>query len=155
MYPVVLTLHPLVRWAVMIVGLLALVRTLSGWFGKRTWDPLDDKVGAWFTISMDTQLLLGLLLYVFFSPLTTAALRDFGGAMRNADLRFFAVEHTLVMLLAVVLAHVGRIRAQRAAYPAAKHRNAAILFGLALLAILAAVPWPFLEGVGRPLFRLG
>lgn len=155
MYSLVLTLHSFVRWIVVILAVLAVARAFSGWLGKKPWAALDDKAGAWFVISMDVQLLLGLLLYVVFSPLTTAALRDFGAAMGSAGLRYFAVEHTFLMLVAVVLAHVGRARSRRATDFAARHRSAAIFFGLALLTLLAAIPWPFLAGVGRPLLRLG
>lgn len=155
MYPVALSLHSLTRWAVIILAVLALARAISGWLGRKPWGDLDDKAGVWFTISMDVQLLVGLVLYIVLSPLTTAALRDFGAAMGNTGLRYFAVEHTFLMLVAVVLAHVGRVRSRKAVDPISKHRRAAIFFGLALLAVLAAIPWPFLAGVGRPLFRLG
>lgn len=155
MYPVILTLHSLVRWVVAILAILAVGRAWWGWLGKRPWAALDDKAGAWFTISMDVQLLLGLLLYLVFSDLVAAALRDFGAAMANAGLRYFAVEHAFLMVVAVVLAHVGRARARRATNPSARHRNAAIFFGLAFLVVLVAIPWPFVEGVGRPWLRLG
>jgi hypothetical protein len=53
------------------------------------------------------------------------------------------------MLVAVALGHVGRVLSKKATEPVAKHRMAAILFGLATLAILFAIPW------SRPLFRFG
>jgi hypothetical protein len=56
---------------------------------------------------MDVQLLIGFLLYLFFSPMTTGALRDFGSAMGNSVLRFYAVEHLFGMVVAVIIAHVG------------------------------------------------
>jgi hypothetical protein len=104
---------------------------------------------------VDVQLLLGLLLYFVFSPLTTVALKDFGAAMSNPVQRFFAVDHVVAMVIAVVLAHVGRALSRRAADAQGKHRLAAILYGLAVLAIVLAIPWPFETGVGRPLLRLG
>lgn len=155
MYPIVLTLHSLLRWAVLILAVLAVARAFSGWLGKKPWSAADDQAGGWFTISMDVQLLLGLLLYGFLSPLTAAAMSDFGAAMGSTGLRYFAVEHATLNVIAVVLAHIGRARSRRAPDALTKHRRAAIFFGLALLAVLAAIPWPFLAGVGRPLFRLG
>jgi hypothetical protein len=149
MYPVVLTLHNLVRWVVVILAVAATVRALMGWFGKKEWTALDNQLGVWFSSSADVQLLLGLLLYFFLSPITGAALRNFGAAMSNPELRFFAVEHVAMMLIAVVLAHVGRTLSKKAAEATAKHRLAAIFFGLAILAIASAIPWT------RPLIRLG
>jgi hypothetical protein len=92
-------------------------------------------------------------LYFFLSPITRAALQNFGGAMSNAPVRYFAVEHILLMLIAAALAHVGRSRSRKAEADLAKHRNAAIWFGLAVIVLLAAIPWPFLA-VGRPWIRL-
>lgn len=155
MYPVVLFLHSLLRWLVLIAGLACVARAFAGWLGAKGWRPLDDRLGLLFTAGMDVQLLIGIVLYLFLSPLTAAALRDFGGAMSNAGLRYFAVEHVALMLLALILAHLGRARSRRAREDAARHRAAAIFYLLAVLAILAAIPWPFLTvGSGRPWFRL-
>jgi len=149
MYPIVLSLHNLVRWVVVILALAATVRALIGWFGKKEWTALDNQLGVLFSSSMDVQLLLGVLLYFFLSPITGTALKNFGTAMLNPELRFFAVEHVTVMFAAVVLAHVGRTLSKKAAGAVAKHRLVAIFFGLAILAIVSAIPW------SRPLIRLG
>ena len=149
MYPIVLLLHSWVRWIVAIAAVAAVARAFYGWLGKKDWAKLDDQLGLLFSTSLDVQLLLGLILYIFLSPLTQAAFQNFGAAMANSGLRFFALEHTLMMVIAVVLGHVGRALSKKAAESVAKHRLAAILYGLATLAILLAIPW------SRPLFRLG
>ena len=69
--------------------------------------------------------------------------------MSNDGLRFFAVEHALIMVLAVVFAHLGSMYSKRASETKDKHRMAAIWYGLALVAILLGMPWmrPFLPGM--------
>jgi hypothetical protein len=141
MYPILLGLHNITRWLVLIVGILAIVRAFMGWSGKRPWTGLDNSAGLFFTISMDVQLLLGLLLYGVFSPITTGAFADFGAAMSNPDARFWLVEHIFMMVLAVILAHVGRSLAKKAPTHVAKHKRAAIFFTLALIVVLAGIPW--------------
>jgi hypothetical protein len=153
MYPITLTVHSLVRWVVLLVGFWAVARALIGASARRQWTPSDDAAGKWFTIAMDVQLLLGLLLYGVLSPMTRAALMDMGSAMRDPVTRFWAVEHITMMIVAVVLAHVGRARVRKAAAPAAAHRTAAIFYTLALVIVLAAIPWPFTSH-GRPWVRL-
>jgi hypothetical protein len=91
------------------------------------------------------------VLYFFLSPITTLALSDFGAAMKNPGLRFWAVEHAFGMFLAVALAHVGRVRTRKAG-SLRRHRVAAIFFGLSLLLILLSIPWPGTAN-GRPLVR--
>ncbi len=149
MYPVLLAIHNIVRWVVLILGIIVVVRGLLGWFGKREWSTLDRKLGVYFTSSIDVQLLVGLILYVFLSPLTTSAFRDFGAVMSNDGLRFFAVEHAVIMLLAVVFAHLGGVYSKRASASKDKYKMAAIWYGLALIAVLLGMPWmrPFLPGL--------
>lgn len=149
MYGTILAFHNILRWLVLVAGLLAAGRALLGWFGGKAWTPLDNQAGLLFTISMDVQLLLGLLLYGVLSPITQQAFADFGAAMGDAGLRFFAVEHIAVMIVAVALAHVGRTRAKKAATDQKKHQMAAIFFTIAILAVLAAIPW------SRPLLPAG
>jgi uncharacterized integral membrane protein len=142
MYGLILLVHSWLRWAVMAAGLFAVVRG-----GSR-----DETAGKWFTILLDVQVLLGLLLYFALSPVTGAALDDFAGAMKVPQLRFFAVEHVFGILIGTTLAHIGRARVRKARDDRHKARTAAIFYGLALLAILASIPWPGLPA-GRPLFR--
>jgi len=141
------------RWLVLILAVAAVARAFSGWLGKKEWAALDNRLGLFFSASMDLQLLLGLILYILLSPITKSALEDWGAAMSNAVPRFWAIEHLFSMVIAVILAHVGRALSKRATPDTRKHRRAAIWFGLATLAILIAIPWPFLS-YGRPLIRL-
>lgn len=145
-----LVLHSLLRWAVLAFGLVAVLRAVRGWFGARPWTSLDDRAGRLFVIAFDVQTLVGLILYGAFSPITRAAFSDMGVAMKDALLRFYAVEHVAMMLVALGLAHVGRARTRKVSGDPARHRAAAIFFGLALLLVLAAIPWPG-RAVGRPL----
>ena len=146
LYPIVLALHNIVRWIVVIFAVLALVRAYRGWLGKRPWTDQDRRAGVFFGSAMDTQLLLGLLLYVLLSPITKAALANIGAVMGDAGMRFFAVEHLFYMFLAVVFAHLGSMFARRGSDSTVKHRVAAIWYTLSILAVLLGIPWT------RPLF---
>jgi hypothetical protein len=151
MYLTMLALHSILRWVVILAGLNALARAVVGAAGAKGWMPADHAAARWFTISLDVQLLVGVVLYGALSPLTAAALRDMGTAMGNPTLRYWAVEHALGMVVAVALAHVGRARIRKAPNDAARHRTARIFFALALVAILASIPWPSMTN-GRPMF---
>ena len=87
-----------------------------------------------------------------FSPITRAAFQDFGAAMGSPILRFWAVEHSFGMVIAVALAHVGRVRVRKTTDPSRRQRLAAMFFGLALILIFATIPWPGMPA-GRPLLR--
>src|SRR5688500_1485578 len=101
MYGLVLILHSLIRWFVLLAGIVTVVRAITGWRTGRPWTLADDRAGARFMMAFDLQMLLGLLLYFLLSPITRAAMQDFGGAMANSALRFWAVEHLFGMLVAM------------------------------------------------------
>jgi heme A synthase len=129
------------RWLVLIVIVLAVVFAFIGWLKKQEWNKKDNTTGLILTIFMDIQFLVGIILYAFVSPLTKAAFSDFGAAMKNSALRFYAVEHILLMVIALVLVHIGRSKSKKAVAPWKKHRVAAIYYGIALVLILLGIPW--------------
>ena len=100
MYTPLLVLHSWIRWAVLLLGLLAVGRALVGMQTRRPFTPVDDSRGRLFVTALDMQFLVGLILYLWASPFTTAAFYDLGEAMRNPPLRFFVVEHTFGMVAA-------------------------------------------------------
>ena len=151
MYSTALIFHSLLRWVVLLAGLLAVGRACAGWTGKRPWSTADNRAGIWFTAALDLQLLVGLLLHLALSPLTQAAMENVAATMQNSSLRFWFVEHPFGMVIALVLAHVGRVRIRRASTDASRHRVAAILFGIAMVVILLLSPWPGTSNA-RPLF---
>jgi len=148
-----LFLHSWMRWAVVITAVLVIVQAFRGWSGGVAWDATKARFASWFVNTTSIQLILGLVLYGFLSPVTLQAFSDMGGAMKDSVTRFWAVEHMSVMLVAVALAHIGAGRIKKAADDQAKHRAAAIFFTIAIVLILVSIPW---AGVtARPLFRFG
>jgi hypothetical protein len=141
MYSGILVLHNTLRWVLLLSLAITLFKYLAGWLGNKSWNKTDNLMGIVFTSLMDLQLLIGLTLYFFLSPVTKLAMSDFGAAMKDADLRFYAVEHFSMMLIAVVLVHIGRAKSKKANLDIAKFRVASIFFMAALVIILAAIPW--------------
>jgi hypothetical protein len=148
LYTIVLTLHSWLRWIALAAGVGATLTAIADRSGGRA-----DRWGLALTAALDLQMLIGLLLYLVLSPFTAEALRDFGAAMKNPGLRFFAVEHITMMFAAVILAHLGRVLARKASTPAAKRTRLIVCFGLATMLTIAGIPWPGLAN-GRPLFRV-
>lgn len=151
MYEFTLMLHSWLRWGVVVAGLMATISafTMKPGFGG---EDRADRWGLIFMITLDLQLLVGFLLYFALSPATAAIFNDFGAAMRDPVARFWAVEHVTLMVVAVIVAHLGRILGRKARTPGAKRMRLLICFTIATIAILAATPWPGMTA-GRPLIR--
>jgi hypothetical protein len=150
MYTTVLALHSWIRWIALIAAVGTTLAALRGKVAGA--NSLADRWGMIAMMVLDTQMLLGLLLYFVLSPNTKAIMENFGGAMKDPALRFYAVEHTVTMFAAIAVAHVGRVLARKAASPAAKRTRLLICFGLSTVLIILGMPWPGRPG-GRPLFR--
>lgn len=154
LYTVVLFLHSWLRWIIIILALVAGAAALKGWLGAEEVRPIHRRLNLAFVASLHAQLLLGLLLYFVLSPVTQTAFADFGAAMKNGMLRFWAVEHLSMMLLAVIVATVASATSKRADDDRTAHRRAALGIIFTLLLILAGVPWGMREGVEARLFRI-
>lgn len=124
--------HSIFRWVVLPLALAALAFAVMAATGSRPWDALSDRLAMFFTIAMDVQLLIGLILWVL------------EGRWASADLGVTWL-HPLAMIGAVGLAHVGRARSDRVEGSRNKGMQAAIFFGLSLLLVLVGIPlysWP-------------
>ena len=148
-YPQLLSLHGFIRWIVLAAAFAAIVVASSGWTGNKPVSPQLRRFSVFFVVVMDIEFVLGLLLYFWASPITRTALQNMAAAMKEYELRFFAVEHAAMMFLAVILAHLGGVLVRRGHNDRIKYRGALISYVLSLLLMLAGIPW------WRPLFRIG
>lgn len=140
MYEVVKGLHNILRWVVLAGGAYALFVAYRGLFGRATWREGGRLSGIVFTSALNVQLMLGLLLYGI-SPITRAAMQDLGAAMGDDTFRYFAMEHFVSMILAVVAAQAGFSLAKRAEGERARFVRAAVGYTLAALLVLSVIPW--------------
>jgi hypothetical protein len=151
MYTVVLFIHSWFRYVVLAGGIWLLIASARAMRAGREWSPQHERLQLGFMAVLDTQLLLGLSLYFILSPISAAAMSNLAAAMKEPQLRFFGVEHIATMLIAIVVAHVGRARAKRKR-GRARYRSTLLTQIAWLILTLAAIPWPGLD-VARPLLR--
>jgi hypothetical protein len=142
--------HNLLRWIVLLACLWALLRLVGGLFKRSSWTKRDQLAGLAFTSLLNVQVLLGLILYSL-SPIARSAIANFGAAMKDDVLRFYAVEHLAGMFFAAIIAQVGYSLSKRATTDRGRFLKGAIAYSIAALLIVASIPWPFMK-YGRPLF---
>ena len=147
----ILVLHNLLRWLVLLFGFWAVISAVSGKTSNRDYLPGDSRSNFFFMLSMDIQLLIGLILY--FNGVWFESLKHIGESMKDPYIRFFTIEHEMMMIIAWILVHAGRIAVKKAVTSRSKFNKTLVFFGIALLLILIAIPWPFREAVSRPWFR--
>lgn len=129
MYTGLVHLHSLLRWVILIALVWSLVKAFQNKNGKETLVLL---------ISSHLMLLLGLLQW-FGGKWGLQAIKNLGmgAAMKNVAVRFFAVEHALMMVIAVVLITIGHRAAKD------QSANTRWYFLVALVIILWMMPGPW------------
>ncbi|MEX0844444.1 MAG: hypothetical protein WD022_04150, partial [Balneolaceae bacterium] len=140
MYNGLLHAHSGLRWIVLVLIVWALVKAISGWTGQKEYQKSDRLSALLALIFTHIQLLIGLVLF-FISPRVSFE----SGMMGNSVLRFFTVEHTLMMIIAIALITFGFSSAKRIEEAVSKHKRIAVTYGIGLLIMLASIPWPFRE----------
>lgn len=152
MYTGLLHLHSFLRWVILILELVVIYKSYTGMRSGRPFTAGDKKTGLFLMISAHTTLLVGLYLYIT-GPWGIASIQNlgFGAVMKDKVARFYAVEHIFGMLVAIVLITIGRGVAKKNIPDAAKHKRTFWFFLVALIIILASIPWPFRVGIARPL----
>lgn len=137
MHNILVHAHSGLRWIVLILLLTSIFNAFSKKkSGKYTEG--DRKLALFTMISTHTQFTIGLILY-FISPLVVFS----GASMKNSIQRFYLVEHISLMLVAIVLVTIGHSKSKKAVEAASKFKAISIFYLLALILILAAIPWPF------------
>lgn len=147
---IVLAIHNLLRWAVLIFGVWTVISALTGILTNGRFTKNDNRSNLFFMISCDVQLLIGLIIY--FANGWFDKLKHLGDNMKNPYSRFFTLEHISLMLIAWVLVHIGRTVVKNTTDDTVKHKKMLLFFGIALLLIVAAIPWPFRAALGKAWF---
>ncbi|HEU4717673.1 MAG TPA: cytochrome B [Bacteroidia bacterium] len=132
-------IHSGLRWIVLILMLAAIFMAFSGMNGGK---PFNRKPALFALISVHTQLLIGIILYIL---MMNSLNWDFSAAKNDPVLRFFTMEHITGMLLAIALITVGHSRAKRGDTDKKKWKSIAIFYTIGLVLMLGAIPWPFMQ----------
>ena len=141
-YNFLMHLHSIGRWIILLLLLIAIFNSLVA--GRRPWIRTDARTGSILTIFADIMFLVGVALW-YFGPKGYKYIQGFGmkAVMKDTYMRFFAIEHITMMLIAIILIHVGKAQGKKAISDKAKHRRTVIFYLIALIIILVAIPWPF------------
>jgi hypothetical protein len=123
----IVTIHGLWRWLVLLAALGAIGAGAAVWARQFQWRSAE-RLGLIFTIVLDIEVVLGLLVWLL--SLVQG---------KNLELGLLVI-HPLLMLVAVGVAHMVRVRADRAATDADRARLTTLGFLAALILILLAIP---------------
>lgn len=152
MYPILLALHSLIRWFVLVSLFYSLYLAYRGLLGNKPFTGHDNFIRHTTATIAHIQLIFGIWLY-FISPVINYFLHNYQDAIHIRQIRFFGMEHSVMMLVSIILITIGAAITKRKATDKQKFKTIAIWYSMALLIILINIPWPFSIFASRPYFR--
>jgi|SRR5690606_34951915 len=141
MYDTIKILHSYWAYLVLLVLVLATFNALVKFLGKKEFQAKDFRISLFALIVSHIQLLLGIVFFFASDYLSTIQEIGMGTVMGNADWRSKIIEHPFAMILAVVFITVGYSKHKKQLSSKRKFKFLAIFYTLALVCILAKIPW--------------
>ncbi|MBD3637514.1 MAG: cytochrome B [Crocinitomicaceae bacterium] len=135
--------HSGLRWVVLILLIMAIVKMFMGWKKNAPYTEGDRKMSLFAMLAFHIQWTIGLILY-FISP----KVQFVEGFMKNSMLRFYGLEHILAMTIAMALITIGYSKGKKAEEEKKKFKIQFVFYSIALIIILLSIPWPFRESLG-------
>jgi heme A synthase len=144
MYIGLLHTHSFLRYVVLILLIIVIVQSLMAWLNRKPYSVNDNRLSLFLFIFTHLQLLIGLILF-FVSDWVQFT----GEAMKQAETRYWLVEHSVAMIIAIVLITLARTTSKKMQDHTAKHKRMFIFNAIALVIILATIAMS-----GRGLFGM-
>jgi len=126
---ILLFIHSWVRWLVLLVAVVALVRHVLGWLRRDNYDGAARGLLSAFSGLIDLNVLIGVIQLIAFWRSYSAAAGGFPMPQ---------VEHLGAMLIAAIIAHLPA-RLWRNSPDANRYRNTAIAILVSVLVIIAGI----------------
>lgn len=129
MQQTLLVIHSWVRWLVLLVAVVALVKHLIGWLRSDNYDGAARGLLGAYSGLLDLNVLIGAILLI-------VGWRNFSGAAGGFPLP--QVEHLGAMLVAAIVAHLpGRL--WKNSSDAARYRNTALAILVSIILIVGGI----------------
>ena len=138
MYTGLLHLHSYFAYLLLAALVFSIVYILMAYINKQPFTEKHRKIALIGFIASHMQLLFGLILY-FVSPLGMSNIS--GAVMKNAEMRLYAVEHPLTMLIGVILITIGYSKAKKLTDSDQRYKKILIFYIIGLILILSRIPW--------------
>ena len=134
-----LNIHSWWAYLTVLFILIATFNAASGLISKRVFKDKDLRLALFALIVSHIQMVIGL--GVYFSSPAYKLLKENGMSGLDTYARLLAVEHPLMMLLAIVCITVGWSKHKKKTDDNAKFKTIALFYGLGLIFVLSRIPW--------------
>jgi len=126
-------------WAYLVLILLVVIVLKAITSFKKEFKDIDLRLALFTLIVSHIQLILGL--GVYFSSPAFKSLKTNGMKGMDSATRLLAVEHPLMMIIAIILITIGYSKHKKKTTDESKFKTIALFYGIALILVLSRIPW--------------
>ena len=129
-------IHSYWAYLVVIILVITFINAVVGLVKKREFSAKDLRLGLFTLIVSHIQFLIGIILYI-----SQNRYGNMGEIMKVKEARLLALEHPIMMILAITLITIGWSKHKKKTEGNAKFKTFVIFYGIALLCVLSKIPW--------------
>jgi hypothetical protein len=134
-------IHSYWAYIVLIFIIAAVINAAVGLISKKEFKAKDLRISLFALITAHIQLIFGFIAYftsVYYEQMRSLGM---GEVMKNSELRKPLIEHPLMILIAIALITIGFSKHKKKTRDAEKFKTIFIFYTIALILILAVIPW--------------
>ena len=129
------TLHSYWAYIVLVILIFTVFNAIIGLTQKKEFTHKDFRLGLFSLITVHLQLVIGIAVYFM------GGFQNGLSEMKDSAVRLLALEHPLMMIIAITLITIGWSKHKKQVKSESKFKTFAIFYGIALVVILSRIPW--------------
>ena len=139
MYSAILISHIVISILLILLAIYIVIRSFFGVFGIVNFSTFQDiKLPIVAVIFLYLELILGFLLYAIYINKLEVLITQ-ANATAYFSARFWAVEHAILMIFAIIFGHLGLVYAKNMKEDGQKFKKNLLYFGLSFVLIVISI----------------
>ena len=139
MYSAILISHIVISILLILLAIYIVIRSFFGVFGIVNFSTFQDiKLPIVAVIFLYLELILGFLLYAIYINKLEVLITQ-ANATAYFSARFWAVEHAILMIFAIIFGHLGLVYAKNLKEDGQKFKKDLLYFGLSFVLIVISI----------------
>jgi len=134
-------IHSYWAYIVLLILIVAVGNAIIGLSSKKEFKAIDLRISLFALIASHIQLIIGFIAFYTSTFYTSMRGMGMGEVMKNKELRKALIEHPVMIIIAITLITIGFSKHKKKATDAEKFKTITVFYGIALLIILAMIPW--------------
>lgn len=133
----ILHLHSTLAYVLLGGLIISILYAFFAFLQKKSYNR---KIALLGFITAHLQLLIGIIMY-FTSGKGYSTMTSGNGVMKDSNLRLYALEHPLMMIIGIIVITIGYTKAKKMTDAVQQNKTILIYYLIGLILIISRIPW--------------